>query len=102
MIQHLLRQAAKAGLNTKVPEDGVGLPASEELDVVLVDTSTKKSGCSSRPKRASAEEEGVDAGIEAEEFGGVAERGCDVFRLDVVPTFVVAVTVEVGVDHGVG
>ena len=89
-------------MNAKVPEDGVGLPSAKELDVVFVDTCTEECGSSTRPKRAGAEEGKINASIGLEALGGVSKSGGDMCWLDGVPTFVIAVFVVVGIDHGVG
>ena len=50
MVEHLLGEVATVGssLDPEVPKHGIGLPATKELDVVLVDSSAQKCGGSTR------------------------------------------------------
>ena len=65
----------------KVAEHGVGAPPSEELDVLLGETSTQEGGSPSQVQRAGGEERGGDVGSGVEVVRGVADACGDDFEL---------------------
>ena len=102
VIEHLLGEAAKVGLDAKVPEDRVRGPTAEELDVVGVFPSTEEGCGATRPQRAGAEKCGVDAGGFLERLGSDAKSSGDELDFHVVPLLLGRVSVVVSGDGRVG
>ena len=69
MVEHLLGEGAGGGLDPQITEHGVGLPATQELDVVGVDASAEEGGGTSRPEGACTQEVRGDARDGFEELG---------------------------------
>jgi hypothetical protein len=71
--EHTLGQVVVVGMSgdAKVPQHGVGFPATEELDDIAVDTSAEQGCGPTRAKAARGEEGGVIACL------GLELRGCD-------------------------
>ena len=100
MVEHLLGEVATVGssLDPEVPKHGIGLPATKELDVVLVDSSAQECGGSTRAEASGGEKERVDACEWFEVCSGKTEgTGNELARGLPFP----AVTVKVGADGGV-
>ena len=84
MIKHLLGQMMRVGggLNAKAAEHGVGLPSSEELHVVFVDTRTEWGSGSTWAQGAAAQQVGLDASVLLDAFGSVSQGVGDMCRRD--------------------
>ena len=65
MAKHFLGQTPTmhvgGGLNAQAAEHGIGLPASEELDVVFVDTRTEEDSSTTWAQGAAAQQVGFNA-----------------------------------------
>ena len=65
VVKHVLGQMMRVGggLNPQVAEHGIGLPSTEELDVVFVDTHTEEGSGSTWAQRAAAQQVGFNASV---------------------------------------
>ena len=100
MVQHLLGVVVgyRGGLDAEIAEHGVGFPATEELDGVLVNASAKEGGRSPWAKGAGRDEVEGHASVVFDGLGGVTEGVGDVSRRCSVPRSVVRVRIEIVVD----
>lgn len=71
------------GLHTEVAEHGVGSPAAEELDGVLVHPGAEEGSGPTRSEAAGGQVFGIDAGDVADGGGSVTEGVRDPRRVDV-------------------
>jgi hypothetical protein len=62
-----------AWLDAEVAQHGIGFPAAQEHDGVLVDIGAEQSCSSPRAERAGADELGTDAGAAVAGVGGMAQ-----------------------------
>ena len=84
-----------------VDEHGVGFPAAEQFDGVLVDVGAEqRSGAARAKKAAGAEQGGINAGEMAKSGGTGAKGGGHEGIADVVPGVVVVVGVERSLGRG--
>ncbi len=102
VVKHLLGEFGSGDLDAEIAEHGVGLPATDELDVVGVNSGAHEGGSASWAERAGTEELKRDAGGGFEELRGELKGVGDVLRLDGVPAAVVLVAIEVREDGGIG
>lgn len=79
MVKHLLRKVVgvDVGLDAQVAEHGVGFPAAQQLDGVLVDVGAEESGGSAGAEAAGGQECWVDAECVVEVVCAVPEASSD-------------------------
>ena len=73
------------GLDAEVDEHGIGFPAAEQFDGVLVDVGAEQRGGAARAEAAGAEQGGINAGEMAKSGGTGAKGGGHEGVADVVP-----------------
>ena len=83
------------GLDAKVAKHGVGFPAAQELDSVLLDVGAEEGGGAAGPEGATGHIGGVDACDRLQETSRVPEGVGDEGRWDVVPFVVGGVVVTI-------
>lgn len=101
VVEHELGEAAHGCLDAEVGEHGDGLPAAEELDVILVDAGHQASGCAPWAERAATEAGRGDAQNVLNVGRGKAQGFRDELGLDSAPASVVGMVVVVTVDWSV-
>lgn len=101
-VEHLLGEPLSGGLDAQVAEHGIRLPATKQLDVILVNAGTEQGGGSTRAKGASTEEHEGNPSERLEALGGETKSVGDDCRGDTIPALVVGVSVVVVADGGVG
>ena len=100
MGQHALGEPACGSLDSEVAEHGVRLPASEELDVVLVHAGAEKRGGAAGAQGARGEQLGIDAREVVDGARGMPQGVGHELALHRVVAFVFGVCVVV-VSNGV-
>ena len=97
MIEHLLGQMMRVGggLNAKAAEHGIGLPSSEELDVVFVDTRAEEDSGPTWTQGAAAQQAGLNASVLLDAFSSMLQGVGDVSWRDRMPLLVMGFEVAV-------
>jgi len=88
------------GLDAEVDEHGIGFPAAEQFDGVLVDVGAEQRGGAARAEAAGAEQGRINASDVAKIGGTGAKGGGHEVVADVVPGVVVVIGVQRGLGRG--